>query len=199
MSSAYEIPQQFHRRINNALTIFVVLLGLYMVLSPFVPQFIWWISPPKAADQPQTLHVSSSQSTASITGDEVLSIPRLNMTQTIHTGASQSELNKGVWLIPKTSTPDKQSNTVLAGHRFTYTGPAVFYFLDKVQTDDKIYISWHNKEYAYQVRHIRVVPPTAMEIQAASKTPTLTIYTCTPLLTAKNRLVIVAELTGVRT
>lgn len=118
----------------------------------------------------------------------------MGLRETINTGPTIRELRKGVWLIPKTSTPDKASNTVMAGHRFTYAGPAVFYFLDKVQLDDMITIDWQSKEYTYKVSTIKEVPPTAVEIQNPSEKPMLTLYTCTPLWSAKNRLVVQAML-----
>jgi sortase A len=105
-------------------------------------------------------------------------------------------LRLGVWHLPYTSTPDKGGNTVLVGHRFTYAGPAVFYHLDKVQVGDDVTMQWQNKTYTYTVTEVKVVPPTETSVEANTKDPQLTIYTCTPLWTAKNRLVIVAKPVG---
>jgi sortase A len=85
------------------------------------------------------------------------------------------------------------------GHRFTYAGPAVFYFLDKIQLKDKIYVDWQQKRYIYEVQNIKEVPPTALSVHAATNKPVLTLYTCTPLLTAKNRLVITSKLLEIKT
>lgn len=167
-----------------------MLLSIYIVLSPFLPLLGWWLSPPKnTAAAPKSV---SQQAT--IAADPTLIVPRLGMKELIHTGATTAELSKGVWLLPKTSTPDKQSNTVIVGHRFTYAGPAVFYFLDKVKLHDQILVDWQHKEYTYRVEKIEVVPPTQVSVQAPTDKPTLTLYTCTPLITAKNRLVIIAPL-----
>lgn len=106
-------------------------------------------------------------------------------------------LNKGIWHTPQTGNPVSGSNMVLSGHRFTYNGPAVLYHLDKVQKGDLIVIYWEGKRYQYEVANIREVPPTAGEVLSQTEEEVLTIYTCTPLLTAKNRLVIQAKPMGV--
>jgi sortase A len=179
------------RRFNDILSVLVILAGLYIVVAPFLPQVERAINPPVPS---KGVHAT----TKLVPSQNLLQIPRLGMVQLINTGHSTAELSKGVWLIPATSTPDHQSNTVMAGHRFTYAGPAVFYFLDKIQINDKIYVDWQRKEYTYKVAHIDVVPPSQTSVQLATPTPTLTLYTCTPLLTAKNRLVITSQLMGVR-
>jgi LPXTG-site transpeptidase (sortase) family protein len=185
-----------HRGVNNALTVVVVLFSLYILAGPYIPQIRWWVSPPAFSNQVPG-HGKVIAHTA-IPKDNLLIIPRLGMRQTVNTGPTLAELRKGTWLIPKTSTPDQPSNTVIAGHRYTYAGPGVFYFLDKVQLHDSIIIDWQGKEYTYRVSSIKVVPPTDSSVQAASKSSELTIYTCTPLWTFKNRLVVTAPLVGVR-
>jgi len=187
-----------HRRINNILTGIAVLFGFYLMVAPFLPQITWWLHPPKPIPiQPITVSHATAKP-APIPSDNLLIVPRLAMKEVIHDGPTMAELRKGVWLIPHTSQPDLKSNTVIIGHRFTYAGPAVFYFLDKIQVGDPIIIDWHSKEYTYKVTQVNVVPPTQVSVIDPSPNPELTLYTCTPLWTAKNRLIIVAPLQGVR-
>lgn len=180
-----------HRRFNDLLTLIVLLTGIYLIASPFSPQITAALDRP-----PQATTALPVQRT--ISAEPTLLIPRLGMTEKVHTGTSPSELSKGAWLVPKTSTPDKESNTVIVGHRFTYAGPDVFYFLDKVQVGDTLYVDWQGKEYRYKVDRIRVVPATEISVHAPTSEPQLTLYTCTPLWSAKDRLVITAPLVGVR-
>lgn len=105
----------------------------------------------------------------------------------------------GSWHIPGTSSPDKGGNTVIAGHRYTYSGSGIFYHLDKVRVGDPIYIYWQHKRYSYTVKSIHVVAPTDVAIEAPTKRAQLTLYTCTPMWTFSHRLVVVAVLTGVAT
>lgn len=177
----------------------MALLALYIIAMPFVPRLEWWIRQRHYKPSPSYVQVTPKSVPATpVPETNQLVIPRIDLTQTINTGPSQYELSKGVWLIPQTSTPDKGSNTVMAGHRFTYAGPAVFYFLDKVQTNDRIVVDWQHKEYTYRVASIQAVTPTDLAVQKPSQKSELTLFTCTPLWTSKQRLVIVSDLVGVR-
>jgi sortase A len=125
--------------------------------------------------------------------DNRLVIPKIALDQHIYIGKSQYLVNKGPWARPNTSTPPKGGNTVIVGHRFTYSGPATFYSLDKVAAGDTVVLYWHGKEYDYKVARKEVVPATAIEIERPTKDSQLTLYTCTPLWSAKDRLVIIAK------
>ena len=92
--------------------------------------------------------------------ENTLVIPSINLQKTIYDGSSLSNLSKGVWRRPLTSSPDQGHNTVLVGHRFGYNGDGVFYHLDKVNQGDKIFVYWFGKKHSYTVSKIIVVPPT---------------------------------------
>lgn len=173
------------RRVNNVLSFVAVGLCLYVLLAPLMPEAELRVkdTPPLAAKEVPP---------EAIPAENTLVIPGIKLQETIHEGPKWV-LNKGVWRVPKTSWPGGDGNMVLSGHRFTYGGPAVFYHLDKVSRGDTIIIYWDQKKHVYQVSDIRVVPPSATEVVKQTEEPLLTIYTCTPLLTAKNRLVIQAK------
>lgn len=196
------LPKISLRLFNNSLSIVVALLAIYIITAPYFPQFAWWLkhdSPVKTiVHKPKDVSAvaasadnSNNLSKPKVTGDGLF-IPRLEMEEAIH-GGSMRSLRLGVWRLPHTSAPDKGGNTVVVGHRFTYDGPAVFYHLDKIQKGDDIIVRWKDKIYNYKVDEIKVVPPTEVSVEANTEDPRLTIYTCTPLLTAKNRLVVVAK------
>lgn len=198
-----ERPKRDRLRIfNNCLTIVVALVAVYIMAAPVLPQFGWWLQhdspvravvPPKKVTPPvQANSAEDAQQAVAATGDQ-LTIPSLAMQETVHGGGIAS-LRKGVWRLPYTSTPAKGGNTVLVGHRFTYGGQAVFYHLDKVKTGDRISLYWDGKNYEYAVTKTMVVPADATWVEADSKEPRLTLYTCTPLWSAKDRLVIQAKL-----
>lgn len=104
-------------------------------------------------------------------------------------------LNHGAWRLPKSSTPEKNGNMILTGHRFKYLPPSnlTFYLLDKMEAGDIISVVWNNKTYYYRVKEKKIVKADDLSILKQTKTPTLTIYTCDPIYSTKNRLVIVAE------
>lgn len=188
------------RQLNVALICLIVLINGYVILMPILPQFSYWYHK-KTTSNVAGLPYKTSEvgqedlntKRKDIPKDNRVVIPSLALDEKIFEGTNPNNVHKGVWALPKTSTPDKGSNTVLVGHRFTYNGPATFYHLDKVIVGDRILVYWQGKEYNYAVRSIKTVPATAVEIENATATPTLTLYTCTPLWSAKDRLVITAE------
>jgi len=190
-------PSVLLRRCNTILSIVVLLLGLYIVCLPLLPNIAFWAkkathsSPPLVAQtinpQPNTPEIIPTENT--------LVIPSLNMQEVVHEGQTAATLRYGVWRRPQTSDPSKDSNTVIVGHRFTYTDPqGVFYSLDKVEAGDPIFMYWQGKKYTYSVTRVFVVPPTATEIERPTDKPRLTLYTCTPLWSAHDRLVVQASL-----
>lgn len=195
-----------HRRFNNWLSLLVVCLGLYLVVTPWLPQIdLWWhrlsFKPPAYAvnltDSPSSPGESATDQVFSQapTGHRIV-IPSITLESEIFTGTSPNNLNRGPWLRPNGSTPPEGSNTVIAGHRFSYgsNGRWIFYHLDKLRTGDRIGIYWDQDEYIYEVTESKVVPATAVEIESATDDQRLTLYTCTPIWTAENRLVIIAKL-----
>lgn len=182
------------RQFNDTLTVVVVLLCLYVIAAPLLPNIsFWWSKSVTRTTPPLVAALEDPKKPEIIPDKNMLVIPGLKMEQEIHESRDQSALRKGAWRYPHASTPDKGMNTVLVGHRFTYGGPAVFYHLDKLKIGDQVVVYWQKQKYEYRVENIKEVPPTAVKIQRKDTgKDMLTIYTCTPLVTAKNRLVIQA-------
>ncbi|MBX6334529.1 class E sortase [Candidatus Saccharibacteria bacterium] len=176
----------------------VTLLAVYIAAAPFLPQVGWWVtheSPVKGILPNRSNAAATPEAEQVIEGDKLF-IPRIDLAEPIHGGGAES-LNLGVWRVPHTSTPDRGGNTVLVGHRFTYRDPTgVFYHLDKVKEGDEITVHWQGKAYEYEVTEIKVVPATEVSVEHNTTTPRLTIYTCTPLWSVENRLVVIAEPKG---
>lgn len=126
----------------------------------------------------------------------LLIIPKIGVHIPITEGEDESALDKGAWRMPETSTPDQGSNTVLAGHRWKYRPPSerTFYLLDKLQIGDVFQIFWEGEEYRYRVFSIEIVEPTALEVLDPTPNPVVTILTCTPLFSTKQRLIVRGEL-----
>jgi sortase A len=186
-------------RINTGLLIAIILINGYVLCMPVWPQVsFWWRSRSPQARQALTEEVRQAPSRRASTlqpKQNKIIIPSILLNEPIHVGPTVSELEKGLWLRPNASSPDEQSNTVIVGHRFTYTNPrGTFYFLHKVQPGDEIGIQWEGRTYLYRVRAAKVVPASDLSVEAPTDTPTLTLYTCTPLWNPKDRLVVTASL-----
>lgn len=190
-----------YAKLSWLLVLVIVVSNFYVLSAPLLPQFQLWLRKNQAravAGLPYKTHLSDGGSSANaaragIPQDNRMIIPKIALDQHIFEGKSPKTVNKGIWAKPNGSTPPKGGNTILVGHRFTYDGPASFYSLDKVAVGDAIVVYWQGKEYDYKVTTTKVVPPSAIEIENPTKTNQLTIYTCTPLWSAKNRLVVIAE------
>lgn len=177
---------------------------LYLVVSPFFPMATIYLK--LAFDKTAGYHYLGQAAFQNVPSEKIkdlkpipkentLVIPKIGVDAQIVEGTDEKTLEKGIWHRPNTSTPDIGGNVVLAGHRYLYTsGPKTFYSLDKLKEKDKIIIFWKEKEYMYEVFETKVVPPTAVEIEDAAEEPTLTLFTCTPLFTQTNRLVVKAKL-----
>ena len=105
-------------------------------------------------------------------------------------------LSKGVWHLPESSTPDKGGNTVITGHRFKYLPPhnMTFYLFHKLEVGDLVSVIWHEKDYLYRIREIKIVDKTDLSILKPTSEPILTLFTCHPIYSTENRLVVIAGL-----
>jgi LPXTG-site transpeptidase (sortase) family protein len=182
--------------VNNAIAGIIVLLCLYVIALPFLPNLTFWLHKRQAASNPVPIHTQSQPATTSTQQkptDTRLIIPSLGLNEVVYTDGTLASLNKGPGWRTKTAKPIDGGNTVIVGHRFTYSGASVFYHLDKVKSGEVLALFWEGKEFNYKVREIKVVPATAVEVEANTSNDQLTLYTCTPLWSAKDRLVIVAD------
>lgn len=105
-------------------------------------------------------------------------------------------LDHGAWKLPKSSTPEEIGNMVLTGHRFKYLPPSnlTFYLFHKLEEGDIISVIWNNEIYFYRINEKKIVSADDLSILKQSKKSILTIYTCDPIYSTKNRLVIISEL-----
>jgi LPXTG-site transpeptidase (sortase) family protein len=193
-------------RINTLLLGMIIMINGYIILLPLLPNITFWLqrnNTARAKTLTKTIHEASQPTTnnapdTSADPSNSLIIPRIGLNQAMHEGQSAATLRQGLWRRPASSTPDKGSNTVIVGHRLTYTNPrGALYHLDKLRPGDEIGIRYKDRRYLYKVTETRVVAATATEVEAPSKMPLLTIYTCTPLWLPKDRLVVVAALESI--
>lgn len=187
---------------NNFLLAAIVIINTYLILAPFYPKaYLWWQLHVNHQGQKLEKVVASAKAKPRRPPDQArtgewLVIPKIALDTPIFEGPTVATANKGVWHRPKSAKPGN-SNTVLAGHRFTYTQPkGIFYNLDKLATGDRIALFWNGMTYTYTVHNTKVVPPSDTDIEQPTATETLTLYTCTPLWSAKNRLVVTAVRSG---
>ena len=187
-------------RINSLLLVAIIGINLYIVAMPFVPALTYWAKS-HYTDSRKQLQTSlnrqqpmtNNSQFVDATGDRLI-IPSMLLDTQIFEGKYQSTLSKGLWRLPTSGNPSQGGNTVIIGHRFTYTNPeGVFYNLNLVKTGDEIGIIWSGKKYLYYVTDVEIVSPNDVAVQLQTTKPQLTLYTCTPLWWPKNRLVVIAK------
>lgn len=197
------------RRINFALLGLIVAVNLYTIALPFLPGLMYWlesqgettITNSVPAYIKATQPASQGGGTAPDPGQDCttncLIVPRMMLNTTIYEGPVSDSFNllkKGVWHLPFSVAPGESGNSVLAAHRFSYTGPrGLFYYLDKLKVGDEIGVDWNGTLHRYRVESSRTVPPTEVSVQQPTNDTRLTLYTCTPLFNPVNRLVVVAK------
>ena len=140
----------------------------------------------------------NNQHTAAVAGQ--LIIEKIGVDMPISTATSSEQgLEEGAWLIPGTSTPDRSSNTALAGHRFKYLPPSskTLYLLDKLEIGDEIIVHWKGSKYTYTMSDSEVVLPSDVSVLNATSNSVLTLVTCTPVFSTDYRLIVTADLARV--
>lgn len=111
----------------------------------------------------------------------------------------QLALRRGTVHYGDTAVPGQSSgNVVIVGHSSGQPwAPGdykwVFTLLDKVKVGDQVQINYQGIAYVYQVTDTVVVDPTDASVLAPTDKPTLSLVTCTPVGTSKNRLVVRAK------
>lgn len=169
--------------INRLLLAVILLVNGYILLSPLLPAANYHIK------TKLTKPITSEYSSYDRSKNQLI-IPKLQLKEAIHEGQTSAVLSDGLWLRPNGATPDRPGNSVIAGHRFTYKNPgAPLYNLDKLSVGDKVVVIFEREIYEYKVVTELITDPNDTSVEAPSEAPELTLYTCTPLITAENRLV----------
>jgi LPXTG-site transpeptidase (sortase) family protein len=184
-------------KIRQALSVVALGLSGFLICAPFFPQVQYY------ADETIENTVKDNKTLAQIIPpkeqkkdpeNNTLRIKKIDVESGIIEGNTEEALLQGMWLRPNGSNPEKGGNTIITGHRFLYTsGQNTLYHLDKLTIGDEISVFWNTKEFKYSVAETKIVPPTATEIENPTQETQLTIYTCTPVWSATDRLVIIAK------
>jgi LPXTG-site transpeptidase (sortase) family protein len=198
----------FIKALVIALELLAVGIIIYLLVLPLWPALIYkfnrpgakakidWQNITEVKEQTRQI-ISHLPAAAGNLPDNRVIIPKISLSAPIAESADENYgLSRGAWRLPKSSTPDKGGNTVITGHRFKYLPPnnLTFYLLDKLTGGDIISLIWENKEYDYKIKESKIVPATEVSILNPSEKSILTLFTCDPIWSEKNRLVVVAEL-----
>ena len=124
-----------------------------------------------------------------------IKIPALDVNVVVVEGTSASALRAGAGHYPKTPLPCEAGNVSIAGHRTTYGKP--FANVDRLKVGDTIILETPIGSCTYEVaRQPFITSPTDFSVVANDPAVhALTLTTCHPKGSAKERLIIRATLT----
>lgn len=144
-------------------------------------------------DEPQTLLVEQAppegQAFAII---RIPTIDRLQEGWTVVEGVTRSALKAGAGHMPTTPLPGQPGNAVISGHRTTYGAP--FHELDQLVPGNLIEVETALGVHTYAVSETIIVKPTAIWVAQHRDGAWLTLTTCHPKFSSRQRLVVFAEL-----
>lgn len=165
-----------------------------------------WASGPVLPIGPQ---IGSSDGYADVPLGEALAkvyIPRLgrDYVKVVVEGTSLESLKRGPGHYPETALPGEVGNVAIAGHRTTYGAP--FHRNDELEVGDAIVLETRAMWFTYRVRSERVVAPTEVSVVepvpgrpgVAPTERLLTLTTCHPKFSARERLITLAVLESAR-
>ncbi len=157
--------------------------------------------------EPQNIVIDPA-SNGEVTQESRLIIPKINVDVPVlydvgnDHDSQMAAMAKGVahFAIPGASShPGEIGNTVLSGHSSNDlfdTGDYKFIFaqLEKLQKGDTFYANYKGQRYTYVITGTEVVTPKEVsKLVYPTDKPVMTLITCTPLGTSKNRLLVTAE------
>ena len=129
----------------------------------------------------------------------VLDIPKIQLdNKVVVEGVGRDELRKGPGHVPSTVLPGQDGTFGVSGHRTTYGAP--FYRLDELVKGDTITVVAREAIYTYTVTRRDIVRPTDVQVLDNVEGPdgkpkaTITLTTCHPRYSARQRLVVFGNL-----
>lgn len=121
-----------------------------------------------------------------------LTILSANINHYVVFGATLNKLEYGPGYILGTSLPGTGGNFAIAGHRTTYGAP--FGNLDETEVGDSILFQTNTNQYEYVITEVKIVSPEDTYVLGNFGDDRITLSTCHPKFSARQRLVVVGEL-----
>ena len=111
---------------------------------------------------------------------------------TVVEGVNRSDLKNGAGHMAHTPLPGQPGNAVISGHRTTYGAP--FHDLDTLAHGDVIEVETAIGVSTYAVRETIIVKPHELWVTEPRDGAWLTLTTCHPKFSSRQRLIVFAEL-----
>lgn len=121
-----------------------------------------------------------------------LSIPKLNLDQTVVQGADWEALKLGIGQVLNGVNPgDQEGNLVLSGHNDIYG--EYFRYLDQMEVGDQFFVRTQTQVHTYQVTGFKIVDPTDVYVLDNRGGATATLISCYPYRVNNKRYIVFAD------
>ena len=197
------------RRVLSLLSTMLFLAGAAIFAYPFFTDvYTTQLVQRPLADQFESAEIVQRYTSRTITAGEPLTrivMPALGVDTVVVEGTSPAALRAGAGHYPATPLPGEVGNVAIAGHRTTYGKP--FNRLDELHVGDTVQLVTPLEVHTYRVAPAPegsgnvcptgacwIVAPTQWEVVGPTAGPALTLTTCHPKGSARQRLIIRAEL-----
>lgn len=184
------------RRMLSGLSVLLAVVGVGMLAYPFATNLYQGRLQTRLAIELKSPEIKQAyQSGETEVGDPLtrIIIPALNVNTIVVEGTTASALRAGAGHYPNTPLPGEEGNVAIAGHRTTYGKP--FADIDHVKPGDEVVLETPIGRHIYKVsRDPFVVPNTEWSVISQTPGHTLTLTTCHPKGSARQRLVVKAEM-----
>lgn len=119
-------------------------------------------------------------------------IPKIGVDKIVVEGVRRNDLKKGPGHYPGTPLPGQKGNASIAGHRTTYGAP--FNRIDELQPGDEILVTTLQGSFKYVVTGQQIVAPSQTEVIDDQGDNRLTLTSCHPKFSARERIIVSAVL-----
>ena len=185
------------RRTLVLLNLCLALVGAGFVVYPFATDAFAtrWVQPRALDKLTSPAHARAYREGRLPTASPVtrLRLRRLGIDVVVVEGVTRDALRAGAGHYPNTPLPGERGNVAVAGHRTTFGKP--FRSLDRVVRGDRIELATPVGTVVYVVtRGPYVVAPTDLTVLDQDQRSMLTLTTCNPVHSDRERLVVQAVL-----
>ncbi|HEX8001114.1 MAG TPA: sortase [Mycobacteriales bacterium] len=168
-----------------------------MVAYPFATDAFTrhWVQPRAAdrLDDPALADAYRANTVGTSSPLTRMRIPRLGLDVVVVQGVTKDALRAGAGHYPNTPLPGERGNVAIAGHRVTWGKP--FRHIDRLRRGDRIELATPVGTFVYEVSvEPFVVAPGDLSVIRQSDRPLLTLTTCNPVHSDRERLVVQAAL-----
>jgi sortase A len=181
------------RNLRIFLAVAIVACGATIAAYPFMTDLRYAFAQRALAAAVPT-SAASSHSGQPMPGGAVarIVIPKISLDAYVLNGTTSDVLDQAPGHYEETPKPGEHGNCCIAGHRTTYGHP--FRHLDSLSAGDEIVTYTTARMAVYRVVSIHPVDPSEVGVAAPTRDNRLTLTTCNPVGSARERLVVVAAL-----